>query len=102
MNAFALSPLVVEWLNLLVRWVHVIAAIMWIGDSFLFMWLDSHLVKPRNGRNDDNVTGELWMTHSGGFYEVLKRKSLRKGEAQGPIHWFKWESYTTFITGFLL
>ena len=90
-----------EWLNLLVRWVHVIAAIMWIGDSFLFMWLDSHLTKPKEGR-DDNVTGELWMTHSGGFYEVMKRKSLRKGEAAGPIYWFKWESYTTWLTGFLL
>ncbi|MBK7864920.1 MAG: urate hydroxylase PuuD [Archangiaceae bacterium] len=90
-----------EWLNLLVRWVHVIAAIMWIGDSFLFMWLDSHLSKPREGR-DENVTGELWMTHSGGFYEVMKRKSLRKGEAVGTIYWFKWESYTTFLSGFLL
>jgi uncharacterized membrane protein len=90
-----------EWLNLLVRWVHVIAAIMWIGDSFLFMWLDSHLSAPREGR-DGPVTGELWMTHSGGFYEVIKRKSLRKGEAVGPLYWFKWESYTTWLSGFLL
>ncbi|HLM46067.1 MAG TPA: urate hydroxylase PuuD [Myxococcaceae bacterium] len=90
-----------EWLNLLVRWVHVIAAIMWIGDSFLFMWLDSHLTAPSRPREGD-VTGELWMTHSGGFYEVVKRKSLAKGELPATLHWFKWESYTTWISGFLL
>jgi uncharacterized membrane protein len=96
-----MSAVISEWFNLLVRWVHVIAAIMWIGDSFLFMWLDSHLSTPREGR-DGPVTGELWMTHSGGFYEVIKRKSLRKGEAVGPLYWFKWESYTTWLSGFLL
>jgi uncharacterized membrane protein len=96
-----MSAIVLEWLNLLVRWVHVIAAIMWIGDSFLFMWLDSHLSKPKEGR-DEHVTGELWMTHSGGFYEVMKRKALRKGEAVGTLYWFKWESYTTWLSGFLL
>ncbi len=90
-----------EWLNLLVRWVHVIAAIMWIGDSFLFMWLDSHLTAPSRKREGD-VTGELWMTHSGGFYEVVKRKSLAKDELPATLYWFKWESYTTWISGFLL
>ena len=90
-----------EWLNLLVRWVHVIAAIMWIGDSFLFMWLDSHLTAPSRPREGD-VTGELWMTHSGGFYEVVKRKSLAKDEMPATLYWFKWESYTTWISGFLL
>lgn len=88
-----------EWLNLIVRWAHVIAAIMWIGDSFLFMWLDSHLTSPTKPR-EGQVTGELWMTHSGGFYEVVKHKSLEKLPAQ--LYWFKWESYTTWITGFLL
>lgn len=92
-----------EWLNLLVRWLHVIAAIMWVGDSFLFMWLDSHLSPPGSGKpRDGAVTGELWMTHSGGFYEVIKRKSLAKGEAVGTLYWFKWESYTTWLSGFLL
>jgi uncharacterized membrane protein/cytochrome c551/c552 len=94
-----MSPAVQEWLNLAVRWAHVIAAIMWIGDSFLFMWLDSQLRKPERPREGD-VVGELWMAHSGGFYEVVKRKSL---DALPPqLHWFKWESYTTWITGFLL
>ncbi|MGA9520215.1 MAG: urate hydroxylase PuuD, partial [Myxococcaceae bacterium] len=90
-----------EWLNLLVRWVHVIAAIMWIGDSFLFMWLDSHLSKPLRQREGD-VVGELWMTHSGGFYEVVKRKSLGRDELPPRLYWFKWESYTTWASGFLL
>ncbi len=88
-----------EWLNLAVRWAHVIAAIMWIGDSFLFMWLDSKLRTPETPREGD-VVGELWMAHSGGFYEVVKRKSLDKLPAE--LFWFKWESYTTWITGFLL
>jgi uncharacterized membrane protein/cytochrome c551/c552 len=94
-----MSPVVQEWLNLVVRWAHVIAAIMWIGDSFLFMWLDSQLQKPDRALQGD-VVGELWMAHSGGFYEVVKRKSLQ--ELPAKLHWFKWESYTTWLTGFLL
>jgi uncharacterized membrane protein len=94
-----MDPSVQEWLNLAVRWAHVIAAIMWIGDSFLFMWLDSQLRTPTQPREGD-VVGELWMAHSGGFYEVIKRKSLTALPAE--LHWFKWESYTTWITGFLL
>ena len=88
-----------EWLNLIVRWVHVIAAIMWIGDSFLFMWLDSH-ISPATKKRDGDVAGELCMTHSGAFYEVVKRKSL--SELPPTLYWFKWESYTTWISGVLL
>ena len=94
-------PFIQEWANLLVRWAHVIAAIMWIGDSFLFMWLDSHLTQPTKQRDGD-VGGELWMTHSGGFYEVIKRKSLGKDELPATLYWFKWESYSTWLTGVLL
>lgn len=90
-----------EWLNLVLRWAHVIAAILWIGDSFLFMWLDSHL-EPSTRNREGEVVGELWMTHSGGFYEVVKRKSLMKSELPANLHWFKWESYTTWMSGFLL
>lgn len=96
-----MAPFIEEWLNLLVRWLHVIAAIMWIGDSFLFMWLDSHVSALRKPREGDAV-GELWMTHSGAFYEVIKRKSLAKNELPPKLYWFKWESYTTWISGFLL
>ncbi len=90
-----------EWLNLFVRWVHVIAAIMWVGDSFLFVWLDNHLSAPTKQR-DGSVVGEVWMTHSGGFYEVIKRKSLAQNEVPGQLYWFKWESYTTWLSGFTL
>lgn len=90
-----------EWLNLLVRWLHVIAGIMWIGDSFLFMWLDSHLSPPSKPREGD-VAGELWMTHSGAFYEVIKRRTLQQSEIPKTLYWFKWESYSTFLSGFLL
>lgn len=93
--------IVLEWLNLLVRWVHVLAAIMWVGDSFLFMWLDSHLSQPTKAR-EGAVVGELWMTHSGGFYEVIKRKALTRDELPAQLYWFKWESYTTWLSGFAL
>ena len=90
-----------DWLNLLVRWVHVIAGIMWVGNSFLFVWLDSALhvaTKPREG----DVAGEIWLVHSGGFYEVVKRRSLRPADLGPPLYVFKWQSYTTWISGFLL
>lgn len=90
-----------EWLNLLVRFVHVVAAIMWIGDSFLFMFLDKSLEPSRTERSGD-VMGEMWMTHGGGFYELVKRRSLRQDELPPVLHWFKWESYTTWISGFFL
>ncbi|MBS1149614.1 MAG: hypothetical protein H6Q89_1312 [Myxococcaceae bacterium] len=94
-----MSAVLQEWLNLLVRWIHVIAAIMWVGDSFLFMWLDSH-IGPASKKRDDGAAGELWMTHSGAFYEVVKRKSL--SELPPTLYWFKWESYATWITGVML
>jgi uncharacterized membrane protein len=96
-----MDPIVYEWLNLVVRWAHVVAAIMWIGDSFLFMWLDRSLQKPEKPQ-DEAVMGELWMVHGGGFYELVKRKYLKPGELPPKLHWFKWESYSTWITGFLL
>lgn len=94
-------PVIQEWLNLALRWAHVIAAIMWIGDSFLFMWMDRHLEAPLKKREGD-VAGELWLTHSGGFYEIVKRRSLRPTELPPKLYWFKWESYSTWITGFFL
>jgi uncharacterized membrane protein len=92
------NSLVLEWLNLLLRWTHVIAAVLWIGDSFLFMWMDSHLVAPSRPRQGD-VTGELWMVHSGGFYEVIKRRVLAPGEIPAKLHWFKWQAYATWLSG---
>jgi uncharacterized membrane protein len=96
-----MPPIAVEWLNLLVRWTHVIAGILWIGDSFLFMWMDKSLVPPSRPRPGD-VVGELWMVHSGGFYEVVKRRKLLPDELPASLHWFKWEAYATWISGFFL
>lgn len=89
-----------EWLNILLRWTHVVAAIMWVGDSFLFMWMDSHLEKPSRPRED--VAGELWMVHSGGYYELVKRRVLSPSEVPAKLHAFKWQAYTTWLSGFSL
>ena len=96
-----MPTLALEWLNLAARWIHVIAAIMWVGDSFLFMWMDRSLAPPSRPR-DGAVVGELWMVHSGGFYEVIKRKVLAPHEMPKTLHWFMWEAYTTWISGFFL
>jgi uncharacterized membrane protein len=86
-----------EWLNLFLRWFHVIAGISWIGSSFYFMWLDASLEVPKNDK--EGTEGFLWMCHSGGFYKVEK-KILNQVPA--TLHWFKWEAAFTFISGFLL
>ncbi len=101
MNFPDLLPLALEWLNLLARWIHVLAAIMWIGDSLLFMWMDSSLSPPTRAR-DGAVAGEMWMVHSGGFYEVVKRRSLAPHEMPPTLYWFKWQAYSTWITGMFL
>ncbi len=94
-----MDPNVQEWLHLLLRWAHVLAGIMWIGDSFLFMWLDRTLVPPVPPR--DGVAGELFLLHGGGYYQVEKRL-FQPGRMPALLHWFKWESISTWATGFLL
>jgi uncharacterized membrane protein len=95
----AINPHLLEWLNLLARWVHVIAGIMWVGNSMLFNWLD------RNLRSADSTGpskfGEAWLLHSGGFYRVEKFM-LNTAELPPLLHWFKWQSYTTWISGVCL
>lgn len=90
---------VLEWMNLVLRWIHIVAGIAWIGSSFFFMWLDAALEAPKS--NKHNVVGELWMTHSGGFYQVEKRK-IGPGEMPAVLHWFKWEAFFTWLTGIFL
>lgn len=92
-----MTPL--NWLDLLFRWAHIIAAIAWIGSSFYFIWLDSKLEKPDPPQ--DRVEGHLWMVHSGGFYEVVRRV-IGPGQVPKTLHWFKWEAGLTWITGFFL
>ncbi|WP_293453577.1 urate hydroxylase PuuD [Phenylobacterium sp.] len=87
------------WANLAIRWLHLVAGIAWIGSSFYFMWLDSHL-KPGAERRE-GVAGELWSVHSGGFYRQIKFM-VAPAEMPDELHWFKWEAYTTWISGFLL
>ena len=88
-----------EWLSLSLRWVHLVAGISWIGSSFYFMWLDASLEAPE--KPDERVEGSLWMVHSGGFYEVQKRK-IRPGEMPKTLHWFKREAMFTVLTGLFL
>lgn len=88
-----------DWLNLGLRWTHLIAGIAWIGSSFYFIWLDSHLEPPPPGKA--NVEGELWMVHSGGFYQVERRR-IGPGQMPKTLHWFKWEAAITWMSGIAL
>ncbi|MDQ7820895.1 MAG: urate hydroxylase PuuD [Armatimonadota bacterium] len=94
-----MPELALEWLGLLLRWIHVIAGIMWIGDSLLFMWIDSHLSPDPQGRRE--VTGVTWLLHGGGYYHLEKRL-LVPGQVPPRLRWFWLEATTTWISGFLL
>lgn len=91
-----------DWANLLLRWVHVITAIAWIGSSFYFVFLDSSLTPPQD---DDlkrqGVSGELWAVHGGGFYHPVKFAGAPP-QLPAKLHWFYWESYSTWLSGFAL
>ncbi len=87
-----------DWVALFFRWFHVIAGIAWIGASFYFVWLDLSLRKPPQWKTDKGISGDLWAVHGGGFYEIAKYK-LEPEEMPKTLHWFKWEAYTTWLTG---
>ncbi|HEV7890968.1 MAG TPA: urate hydroxylase PuuD [Pyrinomonadaceae bacterium] len=94
-----LPPEVSEWLNLLARWFHVFAAILWVGSTYYFTWLDGRFQEEeREGEGSGEDGPEVWMVHSGGFYVVRKRKkpSLRR------LHWFRWEAAATWLSGMFL
>lgn len=87
------------WLNLSLRWLHLIAGISWIGASFYFVWLDNHLRPAKDPK--PGMGGEVWSVHGGGFYH--KQKYLVAPEQMpDELHWFKWEAYTTWLSGFAL
>jgi uncharacterized membrane protein len=93
---------VVEWLNLLGRWAHFIVGIAWIGSSFYFIWLDDHLQAPQDPADGDKgVGGEVWSVHGGGFYHAQKYR-IAPPRLPETLHWFKWEAYTTWLTGMFL
>jgi uncharacterized membrane protein len=89
-----------DWANLLLRWVHVITAIAWIGSSFYFVFLDNNLIKPNSpDLLEKGVDGAMWAVHGGGFYNPQKYMVAPK-KIHTKLHWFYWESYSTWLTGF--
>jgi len=91
-----------EWLQLLIRWIHLITGIAWIGASFYFVWLDNSLRPPANPSDaPDAVGGELSAIHGGGFYHVEKFR-VAPSVLPSTLHWFKWEAYSTWLSGFAL
>ncbi len=85
-----------EWLHLLVRWFHVFAGILWIGQTYFFSWLDARL----NEVTEGNPSGQAWMVHSGGFY-LVGRQKVPQALPQ-KLHWFKWEAAFTWLSGMVL
>ena len=86
-----------DWLTLVARWTHIVVAIAWVGASFYFIWLDNHLESSKS----EEFVGELHAIHGGGFYRAQKYR-LAPAELPKTLHWFKWEAYWTWITGFAL
>lgn len=86
------------WLSLLLRWAHFIVGVAWIGASFYFNWLENHLQRQNQSKG---IAGDLWAIHGGGFY-YLKKFRLAPDELPPTLHWFKWEAYTTWLSGMAL
>lgn len=95
-----LDPTLSEWLNLLFRWTHVFAGIMWVGTTYYFTWLDARLTEEEKAVASTGAPAQVWMVHSGGFYVVDKRKV--PDLASRTLHWFRWEAATTWLSGFAL
>ena len=96
------AAFIADWLNLILRWAHMIVGIAWVGASFYFIWLDNHLHKPLDPADAaKGIGGEVWAVHGGGFY-TAKKFTLAPEALPPELHWFKWEAYTTLISGFFL
>jgi uncharacterized membrane protein len=94
------SSIIREWLNLLVRWIHVFSAILWVGQTYYFTWLDGQFNRLTKSADAQGKTPSLWMVHSGGFYTVDRQKSLLVGPEQ--VRWFRWEALMTWMSGVVL
>ncbi len=95
-----LDPTISEWLNLILRWIHVFAGIMWVGTTYYFTWLDARLSEEEKAVANTGTPAQIWMVHSGGFYVVEKRKV--PDLVSRTLHWFRWEAGTTWLSGFAL
>lgn len=95
-----LDPTLSEWLNLLFRWIHVFAGIMWVGTTYYFTWLDARLTEEEKAALNTGGAPQVWMVHSGGFYIVERRKI--PDLVSRTLHWFRWEAATTWLSGFAL
>ena len=95
-----IDPTLSEWLNLLFRWTHVFAGIMWVGTTYYFTWLDARLTEEEKAAAATGGTASVWMVHSGGFYVVERRKT--PDLASRTLHWFRWEAAMTWLSGFAL
>src|ERR1700756_5009361 len=95
-----MSSAIREWLNLGLRWFHVFAGIMWVGQTYYFTWLDGQFSKLEKNARSDGAPSAVWMVHSGGFYTVEKQKSL--GVAPQQVRWFRWEALLTWLAGVVL
>ncbi len=95
-----MSSSIREWLNLSVRWFHVFAAIMWVGQTYYFTWLDGQFNRLEKKAAGDETPSQVWMVHSGGFYTVAKQKSL--GVPLEQVRWFRWEALMTWLSGMVL
>jgi len=87
-----------DWLSLLLRWAHFITGVAWIGASFYFNWLENHLERQNSAKG---IAGGLWAVHGGGFYH-LEKYEVAPEALPATLHWFKYEAYFTWITGFAL
>ncbi len=97
-----MDAFILDWLSILLRWLHFITGIAWIGSSLYFIWLDNHLEQPRaSGDSDKGVGGELWSVHGGGFYHSQKYRTAPSVMPEN-LHWFKWEAYSTWLSGMFL
>ena len=95
-----LDPTLSEWLNLLLRWIHVFAGIMWVGTTYYFTWLDARLTEEEKATLNTGTPAQVWMVHSGGFYVVERRKI--PDLVSRTLHWFRWEAGMTWLSGFAL
>ncbi len=101
MSIEPITPYLLTGIDLVLRWLHVIVGISWVGSSFYFMWLDARLNVPPKNPQSDNVAGDLWALHGGGFYHSQKYQ-IAPGAIPTPLYRFKWEAYTTGLSGIAL